>query len=170
LKSENRKQNLDRDASAATKEDLAALSGGEVMPVFNDPFEAILALQRALDARYESDWLRSGTAGTGAYPPVNIFQKGDDFVAVVELPGVDKSELQIEAKENTIRLSGRKTFAYGQDASVHRRERVSGTFDRTISVPVQIDPDAIKAEYREGILALFIPRAESAKPRTIEIN
>jgi HSP20 family protein len=140
------------------------------MPAFNNPFEAMLALQRALDARYESDWLGSGTAGTGAYPPINIFQKGDDFVAVVELPGVDKSDLQIEAKENTIRLSGKKTITYGEDASVHRRERVSGTFDRTISVPVQIEADAIRAEYRDGILALFVPRAESAKPRTIKIN
>jgi HSP20 family protein len=140
------------------------------MPSFNDPFEAMLALQHALDSRLESEWLRSGTAGTGAYPPINIFQKGDDFVAVVELPGVDKSELQIEAKENTIRLSGKKVFGYAQNASVHRRERVSGTFDRTISVPTEIDPEGTKAEYNNGILALFIPRAESAKARTIKIN
>jgi HSP20 family protein len=47
---------------------------------------------------------------------------------------------------------------------------VSGVFDRTLSVPIQIDPDAVKAEYRDGVLALFIPRAESDKPRTIKIN
>ena len=45
-----------------------------------------------------------------------------------------------------------------------------GVFDRTLSVPIQIDPDAVKAEYRDGVLALFIPRAESDKPRTIKIN
>jgi len=96
--------------------------------------------------------------------------KGDDFVAVIELPGIDKNEFSIEAKENTIRLSGRKTMANGGTASVHRRERVFGTFDRTLSVPIQIDPDGVKAEYRDGILAIFIPRAESDKPRTIEIK
>jgi len=47
---------------------------------------------------------------------------------------------------------------------------VWGVFDRTLSVPIQIDPDAVKAEYRDGVLALFIPRAESDKPRTIKIN
>jgi HSP20 family protein len=106
----------------------------------------------------------------GSYPPINIFQKGEDFVAVVELPGVDKTELQLEAKENTIRISGRKTINYDEGASMHRRERVSGVFDRTISVPIEIDPDGIQAEFRDGVLALFIPRAESQKPRTIKIK
>ena len=140
------------------------------MADFNDPFAAMLALQRALESRRESRWMQGGTTGMGAYPPTNIFQKGDDFVAVIELPGMCKSDLQIEAKDNTIRVSGKKAMDYDQNASVHRRERVFGTFDRTISLPVQIDADAIRAEYRDGILALFIPRAASEKPRTIKIN
>ena len=137
---------------------------------FSDPFAAMLALQRALESRFESGWIGSGTAGFGAYPPINIFQQGDDFVAVVELPGMDKKNLNIEAKENTIRISGEKAVNYEESASVHRRERVSGVFDRTISLPVQVNPDAIKAEYRDGVLAVFIPRAESEKPRAIKIN
>jgi HSP20 family protein len=141
-----------------------------MMPSFSDPFEALFALQRALDSRLASDWMADTTAGTGSYPPINIFQKGDDFVAVIELSGVDKNDLQIEAKQNTIRISGKKTIAYDQGASVHRRERVWGTFDRTLSVPVQIDADGIRAEYRDGVLALFIPRAERDKPRTIKIT
>ena len=136
----------------------------------NHPFEALFALQRALDARLASDWIGGGTAGTGSYPPINIFQKGDDFVAVVELPGVDKNDLQIEAKENTIRISGKKIIKYDEGASIHRRERVWGVFDRTFSVPIQINPDGIRAECRDGMLALFIPRAESEKPRTIKIT
>jgi HSP20 family protein len=137
---------------------------------FNDPFEALLTLQRALDARIESDWMERGTAASGSFPPINIFQKGDDFVAVVELPGVDKNDLEIEAKEDTIRIRGRKVIAYGEQASVHRRERVSGVFDRTLSVPIRIEPGSIKAEYRDGMLLLFIPRAEADKPRSIKIS
>jgi HSP20 family protein len=137
---------------------------------FSDPFEALLAIQRALDARKASDWMGSRTTGIGSFPPINIFQHNDDFVAIVELPGVDKNDLEIEAKENTIRISGQKTIKYDEGASIHRRERVWGVFDRTLSVPIQIDPDAIKAEYRDGVLALFIPRAEDDKPRTIKIK
>jgi len=137
---------------------------------FNDPFAAMLAFQRALEARLASDWMGGGTAGMGGYPPINIFQQGDDFVAVIELPGIDKEGLQIEAKEKAIRVSGKKTVKYDEKASVHRRERLSGAFDRTISLPLQIDSNKIRAEYRDGILALFIPRAESEKPRTIKIS
>jgi Hsp20/alpha crystallin family len=57
-----------------------------------------------------------------------------------------------------------------EDASIHRRERIRGVFDRTIAIPIQIDPNGIRAEYRDGVLALFIPRAEREKPRTIKIT
>ena len=140
------------------------------MMAFDDPFEALFAIQRALDSRRASDWMGSSMTGVGSFPPINIFQRGDDFVAIVELPGVDKNDLEIEAKENTIRISGRKNIKYDEDASVHRRERIWGGFDRTIQVPIQIDPDAVTAEFKDGMLALFIPRAESDKPRTIKIK
>jgi HSP20 family protein len=54
--------------------------------------------------------------------------------------------------------------------SVHRRERMFGEFDRTLTLPVGVDPDRVKAEYRDGILALFLPRAESDMPRIIKIS
>jgi HSP20 family protein len=136
----------------------------------HDPFDALFTLQRALDARRGSEWMGRGTAASGSYPPVNIFQQGDDFIAVLEVPGVGKDNLAIEAKENTIRISGRKAIDYGEDTSVHRRERLSGVFDRTIALPIDINPESVRAEYHDGVLALFIPRAEHEKPRTIKIG
>jgi HSP20 family protein len=134
------------------------------------PLDALFEFQRALDARLDSDWLRGSTTGTGAFPPINVFQQADSLVAIVELPGVNKSDLEIQAKDNAIRISGKKVIAYQNGASLHRRERLSGTFDRTLTVPMQIDANSIKAEYRDGVLALFIPRAESDKPRSIAIS
>jgi HSP20 family protein len=134
------------------------------------PLDALFDLQRALEARRDSDWLQGTTAGAGAYPPINVFQQGDSLVAILEVPGLNKDELDIQAKNNTIRISGKKTIAYPEGVSLHRRERLTGSFDRTISVPMEINTDGIKAEYRDGVLALFIPRAESDKPRAIRIN
>ncbi len=134
------------------------------------PLDALFDLQKALDARLDSDWLRGATGGSGAYPPINVFQQGDSLIAILEVPGVSKEDLEIQAKDNTIRISGKKAIAYPDGASVHRRERLSGSFDRTLTVPMQIDTGGIKAEYRDGVLALHIPRAESDKPRTIRIN
>jgi HSP20 family protein len=141
-----------------------------MITTFADPFDALFDLQRALDARLASEWLRDTTTSRGPFPPINVFQQGDNILAIIELPGIDKDKLQIEAKENTIRISGAKTTGYEAGASVHRRERDFGQFDRTMSIPVKLDPDGIKAEYRDGVLALFLPRAESDKPRSIKIK
>jgi HSP20 family protein len=141
-----------------------------MITMFADPFDALFNLQRALDAHLTSKWLRDATTSRGPFPPINVFQQDDNILAIIELPGVDKDKLQIEAKESTIRISGTKAADYEDGASVHRRERDFGQFDRTISIPVKLDPDGIRAEYRDGVLALFLPRADSDKPRSIKIK
>lgn len=144
--------------------------GAHMVTAFADPFDALLNLQRELEARLSSDWLQDLTTSRGPFPPINVFQQGDDILAIIELPGIDRNELQIQAKESTIRISGKKSIDYPDGVSVHRRERVFGEFDRTLTLPVHLDADRIKAEYHDGILALFLPRAESDKPRAIKIN
>jgi HSP20 family protein len=141
-----------------------------MVTVYADPFDTLFNLQRALEARIASDWLQNQTAGRGPFPPINVFQQGDELLAIVELPGVDKNDLQIQAQENTIRIAGKRNVDLPEGVSVHRRERVFGEFDRTLSLPVQLDPNGIKAEYRDGILALYLPRSERDKPRTIKIG
>jgi HSP20 family protein len=141
-----------------------------MITTLSDPFDALFNLQRALDARLASEWLRDATASRGPFPPINVFQQGDDILAIIELPGIDKEKLQVEAKENTIRISGTKAADYADEASVHRRERDFGQFDRALTIPVKVDPDGIKAEYRDGVLAPFLPRAEGDKPRSIKIK
>jgi len=136
---------------------------------YSDPLDVLLNLQRALEAQTGSTWLQNQTASAGPFPPINVFQQGDDVLAIVELPGVEKKDLEIQAKESTIRISGKKSANY-PEGSVHRRERVFGEFDRTLSLPIGLDSARIKAEYLDGVLTLLLPRAESEKPRTIKIS
>jgi HSP20 family protein len=135
-----------------------------------DPFDELFNLQQALDSFRGSAWLQSSLSGGGAYPPVNVFRKGDDFIIIAELPGIKKSEIEIQVKGNTIRIGGTKPVDYPGEGSIHRRERLAGRFDRAISMPVQVDPDRVKAEYRDGILALYLARAEQDKPRSIKVS
>jgi HSP20 family protein len=107
---------------------------------FVDPFDALFRFQRALDQQLDSDWLENATSGVGSFPPINVFRHGNDFVAIIEMPGVSKNDLALEVRRNAIRISGNKAIDYGGNASVHRRERVAGRFDRTITLPVQLDP------------------------------
>ena len=139
------------------------------MALFPDPFDPLAGLQQALESFRASDWLRSGPSAGGAYPPLNVFRKGHDFVLIAELPGIKKSELDIQVNRNTIRLAGTKEVTYPEKASLHRRERLQGRFDRAVSLPVEIDADGVKAEYHDGILALLLPRAEGDKPKSIKV-
>jgi HSP20 family protein len=138
--------------------------------LFPDPFDALLQFQQALDSFRASNWLSSGPSGGGAYPSLNVFRKGDDVVVIAELPGVRKSDLQLQVKGNTIRISGTKAVAYPERAGMHRRERLGGRFDRALTLPIEIDAEGVRAECRDGILALLLPRAARDKPRTVQVT
>ena len=139
------------------------------MPL-SDPFDALFGFQQALESFRDSGWLESTTSGAGAFPPVNVFRKGEDFVAIAEVPGIDKRSIEVQVRGNAIRIAGSKTLNYSEKASVHRRERLAGGFDRAISLPVEIDSDRVKAECHDGMLAVYLPRAEKDKPRSIKVN
>jgi len=138
--------------------------------VFPDPFDAVQRFQQAIDTFRTSSWLGGGPSAAGAYPPLNVFRKGDDVVVITEIPGVRKDDLEVQVKGRTIRISGGKSIEYGQSAALHRRERRAGRFDRAVTVPVEIDADNVKAEYRDGMLALYLPLAEQDKPKAITIS
>ncbi len=135
------------------------------------PFDNLLSLQQALANIGAGDsWFTGGTSNQGAFPPINVFQEEDHYVMIAEIPGIKREDVDIEIHRNRVRISGEKKINYGDDVSVHRRERQAGRFDRTFTTPFEIDADKVKAEYRDGILALSLPRAEQDKPRSVKIS
>lgn len=140
------------------------------MALFPDSFDALLGLQQTLDAFRTSGWLEPGISSGGSYPPIDVFRKGDDFVIVTELPGLDKPDLDIRVQGRTLRIAGKKTISYPEHASVHRRERLSGSFARAVTLPIEINADGVRADYRDGILALFLPQAEHDRPKRITVG
>ena len=130
----------------------------------------LLDLQHSMDRARGSSWSGLATTGRGAFPPVNVFSEDDAIVIVAELPGVSKGDVDVQVRQDRVRISGTKKIDYENDASVHRRERTPGTFDRTFGIPFQIHPDGVKAHHREGILAVRLPRAETDKPRSITVE
>ena len=140
------------------------------MALLSSPFDTLLGLQQALDAFRTSGWLDAGPSGGGAYPPINVFRKGDEVAVIAEVPGVRRSDLEVQVKGNTLRISGAKAVGFPERAGVHRRERLGGRFDRAIALPFEIDADAVQAECRDGLLALLLPRAAKDRPRTIQVG
>jgi HSP20 family protein len=139
------------------------------MALIADPFDALSSLQQALDSFRASSWLAAGPSGGGSYPPMNMFRQGENFIIITEVPGIKKSDLTIQVKGSTIRLAGTKSINYPEKAGLHRRERLAGRFDRVVTLPVEIDADGVKAECHDGVLALYLPRAERDKPKSIQV-
>jgi HSP20 family protein len=136
---------------------------------FSDPFAALLNIQRAFKDSQYSDWLGLSTTSRAAFPPVNVFQQEDDLVVIAEMPGVKKEDIDISIKRDQLRIAGKRSIDYDDNTRIHRQERKAGTFDRTFTLPVEIQADAVKAEYQDGLLALHLPRAEKDRPRRVEI-
>ena len=109
--------------------------------------------------------------GPGVFPAMNVTEDKDNLYVRAELPGMKAEEINISATGNTLSIAGERRIApESEEASYHRRERESGTFHRTLTLPNDIDPGKVKAHYRDGILTLTLPKAEAAKPRQITVK
>jgi HSP20 family protein len=134
--------------------------------VYRDPF---VELQRELDHMLGAAF--GGIAGTGLYPSVNVFDAGEEYVVKAEVPGVAPEQVDIEVENETVKLRGERVFADPKkDAAYHRRERGAGQFRRVVRLPGRLASDAAKAEYRDGVLTVRIPKAKETRPRKIEIQ
>ncbi|MBN1610053.1 MAG: Hsp20/alpha crystallin family protein [Polyangiaceae bacterium] len=110
-------------------------------------------------------------AGTGVFPPINIAQDKDNFYVRAEVPGVKAEQLSISALNKQVSISGKREIAAEREhASYHRRERAEGSFNRTVTLPTDIDASRVEARCASGILTVVLPKAEAAKPRQIVVK
>jgi HSP20 family protein len=136
-----------------------------------EPWSALLRLQSELERALEreSGWWGLGPSGRGAFPPVNVFRRGDDYLIRMELPGLSAESIAIQAEGNTLTVSGKRESRAPIEGSVHRRERWFGEFARSIQLPSEFDPARAGARYEKGVLTIEVPRREETKPRQIAI-
>ena len=112
-------------------------------------------------------------AGGGTAPmpmPIDLYRSGDHFVLHCDLAGVDPGSVQVDVDGRVLSIRAERTPR--TDADVHwlRRERVSGTFERRLTLGDGLDLDHVAATWQDGVLTLTIPVAEAAKPRRIQIH
>jgi HSP20 family protein len=109
-------------------------------------------------------------ARAGVFPPLNLYDNGEALVVRAEIPGLKTEDLEVHATVNSLTVKGTRKATEVQGASYHRRERGHGVFSRTIGLPQEVDPQKVKAAYRNGVLEVTLPRAEATKPRKIQIG
>ena len=108
--------------------------------------------------------------GTWA-PAVDIYETNDSFVVSADLPGLNKDEIQIDLKDDTLTLKGEKKFEEKVSKDNYIRvERAYGSYVRSFTLPQNVDPEKIKAKYKEGVLEVTIPKKEDARPKQIKVE
>lgn len=105
------------------------------------------------------------------FPAFNVWSDEEGAVVTSEIPGVAMSDLEITASGKTISIKGaRKEPENEGEARYIRRERPLGEFNRAVELPFQIDSSKVEAKLTNGVLRIVLPRAESDKPRKIQVN
>ena len=105
-----------------------------------------------------------------SYPPVELVDQGDKVVVTAVLPGVNKDEVELNVLGDTLTIAGEKKLPETNGATYIRHERPHGKFRKLIDLPYSIDQSKITATYKDGILAIALPKAEEAKPRKIKVE
>jgi len=112
-----------------------------------------------------------GDLGAGVFPPMNVTQDDDNFYLRAEVPGIKPNEVSISAVRNRVSLAGKREIQRENErVSYHRRERADGSFNRSVTLPAEVDAHRAEARYVDGILTIILPKAEEAKPRQITVR
>jgi HSP20 family protein len=131
---------------------------------YGTPFRDIRRLQEEMERL-----TRSAIAPQG-FPAINVYAHQDGIVITAELPGVNEDDLDISVHRDTVTLRGERQDQISEAGGYHRRERRSGLFERTFSLPFQVDPERVEAKLRNGILTLTLQRPEQDKPKRIRVS
>jgi HSP20 family protein len=127
-------------------------------------------LNSFFDTPFWSGLGRTGQLFTGWSPALDLHESGDHFVAVVELPGMRKEDIDISLHDGALTISGERKREKSNNGETARTERYVGTFRRSISLPTRVDPSKVSATYQDGILKVTLPKAEEAKPKQIQVS
>lgn len=142
--------------------------------------EGMDSLRREIDRAFEDFGLRTfppvgsaflpGRAARG-YPLMNIYEDSDNLFVEALAPGVSPESLKVSVVRNSLTVTGEKQAATEvKSEAFHRNERAAGAFTRTIDLPVEVDESKVKADYKDGVLLLMLPKAEKAKPKRINVQ
>jgi HSP20 family protein len=146
-----------------------------------DPFYGMEALRREIDRAFEDSGFRAEPVSRVAflpgraarrYPLINLSEDKDTIYVEALAPGVGPDSLNLTVVRNVMTISGEKGTIPKEvkPEDFHRSERAAGKFVRNIQLPMEVDESRMKAEYKNGLLVVSLPKAEKAKPKQITVE
>ncbi len=140
-----------------------------------DPFRDMITMKDRMDRLFEDSLNRfRGAAEDMTHstwsPAVDIYETVDDIVIKAEIPGVNKKDISVEIKDNSLYLKGERKFKKDiKEENYHRMERSYGSFCRIFSLPTSVKQDEIKAKFKNGVLQISIPKVEEETEKAVNI-
>jgi len=129
-------------------------------------------LHRFFDDGFFSPMMLNDDLSMGSWNPnVDIYDEDDKLVIKAELPGLDKKDVSVDVKDRILTLKGeRKNEHEVKEERYFRREMSYGRFERSFVLPADVDPDKIKADFKDGLLTIEVPKPEERKPKKIAVH
>ena len=140
------------------------------------PLKEMAIMQHRLNRAFNESFFRSGgeddELSMGSwYPAVDMFDDEDKIVIKAELPGMDKKDISVDIENRVLTLSGERNYDNEvKEENYYRRERACGKFKRAFNLSADVDSDQIKADFRDGVLKIEIPKPEEQKPKQITVH
>ena len=104
------------------------------------------------------------------HPSVDIKETDNELTLIVDLPGLEKKDVQLSLDNNVLTIKGERRFEHEEKENYHRLERAYGMFSRTFTLPRNVKADAVNASFKSGVLKIDLPKIEEARPKQIEIK
>jgi HSP20 family protein len=118
-----------------------------------------------------AEFARTSQLFSGWAPPLDVYEDKDNLYVKAELPGMKREDIEVSLHDGTLKVSGeRKSEHKHEEGEVYRAERFAGKFQRSVSLPNPVSADKVKAEYRDGVLTITLPKTEESKPKHIDVN
>jgi HSP20 family protein len=137
-------------------------------------FGRLSNLRDELDTLFElpfwSNFGRQTQLFSGWTPALDLYQNNDNVVAVIELPGMRKEDIEISLHDGMLTIAGERRTETQDGEKAERSERYVGKFRRSITLPTRVDANKVSATYKDGILTVTLPKAEEAKPKQIQVS
>lgn len=139
------------------------------------PFGGLMDVQDTFGRFLDEDFLKEFGFPTTSFsrwnPAADLYETKDNYIFKMEVPGVEKDQIDIQYHDNTLTVKGeRHQDSDIKEENVHRMERFVGSFSRSFTLPAEADAAKINAALKDGILELRIPKTEAKKSRSIPIN
>jgi HSP20 family protein len=136
------------------------------MPLRTDPLKELLELQERMNLLFEASLSRdrleeAGLPPSGWVPAADVYETAEGFLIEVELPGIDKDDIEIQVQGDELTVRGKRQMRGTRPDCFHRMERRYGPFSRTFSLTEDVDGDRVTAAFKEGLLHLEVPKVRA---------